>query len=116
MTLFGIPMSQMAILLLIGFLPSEIWRLISALAARGIDEKSEVFEWVRCVANVLLASIVAKIMFAPSGELALIPFAFRVGSIGLGALAFLVFKRSVFAAVFLGEVGIIASGYWFAGS
>ena len=104
MNIFGIEgtLAPYLILIFIGFLPSEIWRFMSVFVARRIDENSEVFVYVRTLAAVLLVGIVAKLIFAPSGALA------------IGAAAFLIFRRSVLAAVFAGEAAIIAAGYHFA--
>src|SRR5208283_1926686 len=41
-------------LVLFGFLPSEIWRVIGVFVARRLDEESEIFLFVRSVATVLL--------------------------------------------------------------
>ena len=67
------------LLVLVGFLPSEIWRMIGLVAARGIDEESEFFMWARAVAIAVLA----------------------------GFVAFLVVRRSVFAGVVAGEIVLI---------
>jgi hypothetical protein len=115
-TIFGIggALAPYLILICVGFLPSEIWRFLSVFAARRIDENSEVFVYVRTVAAVLLVGIVGKLIFMPSGALALVPLAARLGALGTGAAAFLVFRRSVLAAVFVGEAAIVAAGYYFA--
>jgi hypothetical protein len=116
-TIFGIDgaLAPYLILILFGFLPSEIWRFMSVFAARRIDENSQVFVYVRTVAAVLLVGIVGKLIFAPSGALATVPLAARLGALGIGAAAFLIARRSVLAAVFAGEAAIIAAGYYFAG-
>ena len=116
MTIFGIDggLAPYLILILFGFLPSEIWRVLSVFVARRIDENSEVFVYVRTVAAVLLVGIVGKLIFTPSGALALVPLAARLAALALGAAAFLMSRRSVLAAVFAGEAAIIAAGYYFA--
>jgi hypothetical protein len=115
-TVFGIDgaLAPYLILIFFGFLPSEIWRFMSVFAARRIDENSEVFVYVRTIAAVLLVGIVGKLIFNPSGALALAPLAARLGALAIGATAFLIFRRSVFAAVFAGEAAIIMAGYYFA--
>jgi hypothetical protein len=117
MTIFGIDgmLAPYLILVVFGFLPSEIWRFMSVFVARRINENSQVFVYVRTVAAVLLVGIVGKLIFAPSGALAMVPLAARLGALGIGAAAFLIFRRSVLAAVFAGEAAIIAAGYCFPG-
>jgi hypothetical protein len=114
-SIFGIDgaLAPYLILIFFGFLPSEIWRFMSVFVARRIDENSEIFVYVRTIAAVLLVGIVGKLIFTPSGVLALVPLAARLGALGIGAVAFLIFRRSVFAAVFAGEAAIVAAGYYF---
>ncbi len=66
----NIPMEPYLALLLIGFLPSEVWRWLGILLGRGIDENSEIILWVRAVATALVAAVVARIMLFPPGALA----------------------------------------------
>jgi hypothetical protein len=82
--------------------------------ARRIDENSPVFVYVRTVAAVLLVGIVGKLIFTPSGALAMVPLAARLAALSVGAVAFLISRRSVLAAVCVGEAAIIAAGYYFA--
>jgi hypothetical protein len=116
MTIFGIDgaLAPYLVLIFVGFLPSEIWRFLSVFVARRIDENSQIFVYVRTVAAVLLVGVVGKLIFAPSGALAMLPLTARLGALVMGAAAFLVFRRSVLAAVFASEAAIIAGGYCFA--
>ena len=63
-------MSPYLVLLLVGFLPNEIWRLLGVWSARGIDEDSELIVWVRAVATAVLAAVIAKLTLVPPGALA----------------------------------------------
>jgi hypothetical protein len=101
------PMEPYLALLLIGFLPSEIWRWLGLLFGRGLDENSEIILWVRAVATALVAAVVARIVLFPPGALAAVPVEVRLAALGLGFLAFLVFRRSAFAGVILGEAVLI---------
>jgi hypothetical protein len=103
-----------ALLLLVGFLPTEIWRMLGLLVARGIDEESEFFVWARAVAIAILAGVIAKIVVLPPGVLTGVPLSVRLGAIACGFVAFLALRRSVFAGVVAGElvltVGALAYG------
>ena len=101
-----------AALILFGFLPSEIWRMISVFLARGIDESSPWLAWVRAVATALLAGVVCKLLLSPNGALAALPLWGRVGPLAVGMIAFFLIRRSLFAAILAGEAAIIAVGYW----
>jgi len=100
------------VLILFGFLPSEIWRMLSVVLARGIDESSPWLAWVRAVATALLAGVVGKLLLSPNGALATLPLWGRVGPLAVGMIAFFLLRRSLFAAIVAGEAAIIAVGYW----
>jgi hypothetical protein len=98
------------VLVLVGFLPADLWRLLGVILGRGIDEESELLVWVRAVATAVLAGVIAKILFFPPGSLAAMPLAVRLVAISCGFLAFLLIKRSVFAGLLVGEIVLITSG------
>ena len=68
-------LSPYLMLVLLGFLPNEIWRLLGLVMARGLNEKSEIVLWSRAVATAILAGVIAKLILFPSGELAAMPLA-----------------------------------------
>jgi hypothetical protein len=92
-----------ALLVLVGFLPSEIWRMLGLVAA-GIADESELFMWVRAVAIAVLAGVIAKIILFPPGTLASVPPIIRLCAIVGGFAAFVIVRRSVLAGVVAGEV------------
>jgi hypothetical protein len=102
-------------LILVGFLPSEMWRWLGILLGRGLDEQSEIILWVRAVATALVAGVIARIVFFPPGALAAIPLTVRLAAIGCGFLAFLLIRRSPFAGVLAGEVVLISGALLFGG-
>jgi hypothetical protein len=95
------------LLVLVGFLPNEIWRVLGLVFAHGIDEESELFVWARAVATAVLAGVIAKILLFPPGVLADVPLIVRLGAIACGLVAFLLVRRSVFAGVAAGEVALM---------
>jgi hypothetical protein len=100
------------VLIVFGFLPSEIWRVLSVFLARGIDESSELLVWVRAVATALLAGVVAKLLLSPNGALAVIPVWGRIGALVIGMAAFALGRKSLIAAIVTAEITIVALGYW----
>ncbi len=102
------------VLVLVGFLPNEIWRVLGLVMARGLDEDSEIVIWSRAVATAILAGVIAKLILFSSGALAGIPLSVRVGAAVCGFMAFLLVKRSVFAGVIVGEAAILLGGFIFA--
>jgi len=96
------------VLILVGFLPNEIWRLLGVVLARGLDEDSEILVWVRAVATAVLAGVVAQLIFFPAGALAAMPMVLRVAAAMCGFAAFLAIRRSVLAGVMVGEAVLLA--------
>lgn len=95
------------VLILVGFLPNEIWRMLGLLIARGLDDESEIVIWVRAVATAILAGVIAKITLFPPAALASVPLSVRVTAIACGFAVFLLVRRSVFAGVAAGEVALV---------
>jgi branched-subunit amino acid transport protein AzlD len=100
-------MSPYLVLILVGFLPSDLWRLLGVVVARGVDEESEIIIWVRAVAVAVLAGVIAKLVLFPPGALAGVPLALRLTAITCGFAAFLLVRRSVFVGVLVGEVALV---------
>lgn len=100
--------AALAIVVLVGFLPTEIWRALAVLAGRRVEEGSAVLLWVRAVATALLAAVVARLLFAPAGALAAVPLALRLGAVAGGVAGFVALRRSVFAGVLIGEIILMA--------
>jgi hypothetical protein len=104
------------LIVVFGFLPSEIWRVVAVFLSRGFDERAEILVWVRAVATTLVAGVVAKILFAPTGALVAVPLAWRLGSLALGTGAFFAARRSVMIGVLAGEAALVAAAWLMAGS
>jgi hypothetical protein len=102
------------LLILVGYLPNEVWRVLGLVLARGLNEESEIVVWSRAVATAILAGVIAKLIVFSSGALAGIPLTVRITAAVCGFLAFLAVKRSVFAGVAAGEAVLLAGGFLFA--
>ena len=102
------------LLVLMRFLPNEIWRVLGLVLARGLNENSEIVIWSRAVATAIIAGVIAKLIIFSNGALTNIPLSVRVGAAVFGFLAFLAVKRSVFAGVLAGEEALLLGGYLFA--
>jgi hypothetical protein len=102
------------VLILVGFLPNEIWRAFGLVLARGLNENSEIVMWSRAVATAILAGVIAKLIVFSSGALAGIPLWVRIAAAACGFVAFLTARRSVFAGVAVGEAALLLGGFLFA--
>ena len=96
-------------LIVAGFLPNEIWRWLGLLAARGLEEDSQIIVWVRAVATAVLAGVIAQLISTSSGVLATIPLGVRIAAALAGFIAFLLVRRSVLAGVVVGELVLLLS-------
>ncbi len=101
------------VLILVGFLPNEVWRLLGLVIARGISQDSEIVVFARAVATAILAAVVAKLVLFPIGALADVPLFVRVGAAVGGYFGFLLMRRSMFAGVLTGEALLVIGGYFF---
>jgi branched-subunit amino acid transport protein len=103
-----------ALLLLVvaGFLPNEVWRMIGLWFVSGIDEGSELLVWVRAVATAILAGVIAQILVQPPGALASVPDALRYGAVVAGFAVFLLTRRSIFVGVVCGEIVMVTGKWW----
>ena len=113
MTALSADLWPYVLLVLVGFLPNEIWRVLGLVAARGLDEDSEVIVWVRAVATAVLAAVIAKLTIFSPGVLASVPLAIRLAAVASGLAGYFLIRRSVFAGVIVGEIVLIAGALWF---
>ncbi|WP_439574964.1 AzlD domain-containing protein [Phreatobacter sp.] len=111
MTLIGSDLTPYLALLLVGVLPSEMWRWLGLVVGRGMDENSELLVWVRAVATATLAAVVAKLAFFPAGALAGLPLGWRMAALAVGIAAYAAGRRSVLLGVLASEV-VVVSGAW----
>jgi hypothetical protein len=102
------------VLILAGFLPNEVWRLLGVVASRGIDEGSELITWVRAVATAILTGVVSKIVVFAPGALGGVPLPIRLAAAAAGMAAFLLLRGSVLAGVVTGTLAVLA-GVWASG-
>lgn len=102
------------VVILAGFLPNEAFRIAGVLLSRGVDEKSELFVWIRIVAVALLATVVSKILFSPPAILSAVPLWLRLFSVAAGLGAFFALRRSLLFGILTGEA-VLVCGVWYLG-
>src|SRR6267142_1416803 len=100
------------VLVIAGFLPNEVWRMLGLWLGGGIDEGSELLVWVRAVATAILAGVIAQIVVQPPGALASVPDFLRYGAVAAGFAVFLLSRKSIFAGVIAGEIVLLAGKWW----
>jgi hypothetical protein len=102
------------LLIAVGFLPHEMWRMLGVVVSRGLDEESEIIIWVRAVATATLTGVISKIVVFAPGALGTVPLAVRLAAVAIGIAAFFAMRQSVFAALVTGAAAILA-GIWLTG-
>jgi branched-subunit amino acid transport protein len=102
----------LVVLLVAGFLPNEIWRMLGLWLGGGIDEESDLLVWVRATATAILAGVIAQILVMPPGALASIPGPLRYGAVAAGLVAFMLTRRSILVGVIVGECVMLGGKWW----
>jgi branched-subunit amino acid transport protein len=102
----------LAVLVVAGFLPNEVWRLAGLWLGTGVDEGSNLLVWVRAVATAILAGVIAQIVVQPPGALASVPDLLRYGAVVAGFIVFALTRRSIFAGVVSGEIAMLLGTWW----
>ncbi len=102
------------LVVLAGFLPTEIWRSLAVVLARNLDEESEWLIYVRAVATAIVAAVVARLVLIPGGDLVTVPLGVRLSAVAVGLGFFFFVRRSLLLAVIAGEAVLIAGAWWYA--
>ena len=93
-----------------GWLATDIWRWSGVLVGTRLDENSEVLNWVRAVATALVAAVIAKMIFFPTGTLETSPLWLRLGAVVFGALCFFFGGRFRQILGIAAAMGFLAAG------
>jgi hypothetical protein len=109
------PLWPYLLVVLAGFLPTEIWRSLAVMLARNLDEESEWLIYVRAVATAIVAGVVARLVLFPAGDLVTVPLGVRLAAVAAGLGFFFFVRRILLLAVIAGEAVLIAGAWWYAG-
>jgi hypothetical protein len=105
-----------ALLILVGFLPNEVWRMLGVVLARGLNEDSQIIVLARATATAILTGVVGKLVIFAPGALANVSVTVRVGAAALGLVAYLLARRSVLAGVVAATLAMMAGMLVFGGT
>jgi hypothetical protein len=103
------------LVILAGYLPTEVWRWLAVIFARRLDEDSEWMILVRAVATALVAGVIMRLVLIPTGDLVAVPLAIRIGAVAGGFLVYFLARRSMLIGVLAGEAIMVAGAYFTAG-
>jgi hypothetical protein len=110
--LFGSGLAPYLLVILAGYLPTDVWRWLAVIFARRLDEESEWMIFVRSVATAMVAGVIARLVLFPTGDLVAIPLSIRIGAVAGGFLVYFLARRSNLAGVLAGEAIMIAGAYY----
>jgi hypothetical protein len=105
-----------ALLILVGFLPNEAWRMLGVVLARGLDEDSQIIVFARATATAILTGVVGKLVIFAPGALASVSVSVRIGAAALGLVAYWLARRSVLAGVVAAMLAVMAGMLLFGGT
>ena len=104
-----------AMLILVGYLPNEVWRMLGVVLARGLDENSQIIVFARAVATAILTGVVGKLVIFAPGALKDVSLTVRLGATAVGLVAYLLVRRSVLAGVVAATLAMVAGVLVFGG-
>lgn len=110
------PFAPYAMLILVGFLPNEVWRMLGVVLAHGLDEDSQIIVLARAVATAILTGVVGKLVIFAPGALASVSVTVRIGAAALGLVAYALARRSVLAGVVTATLAMMAGMLAFGGT
>ncbi len=100
------------VIIVAGFLATDIWRWIGVLIGHRLNEDSEALYWVRAVATALVMAVTAKLIVFPTGTLAHSPLWLRLAAAGVGFAVFLATGKRVAVGVLV-PIAILITGLLF---
>lgn len=86
-------------------------RALGVVASGRLDVNGALFDWIRCVAYGLLAALISRMVFLPSGGLAETPLWARLGAVALTLAVFYATRKNLFLGTAAGFAAFIALLY-----
>ncbi len=103
------------VILIAGWLPTDIWRFLGVILAGKLKEDSEILVWVRAVATALVAGVIARLLLFPAGALAESPLSLRIAAVAVGFVVFKLARERVLVGIAAAEVVLIGGWYLMGG-
>jgi hypothetical protein len=100
------------LIVLAGFLPTDVWRWAAVVAGRKLEEDSDLMTFIRGVANAMVAGVIMRLVLFPGGDLLAVPLLVRGGCVIVAFVVYFLSKRSMLAGVIAGEAVLIAGAYF----
>ena len=94
-------------ILLAGAAPTYFWRAMGVGLGARLDQQAPALVFVRSMAVGLVAAVVGKLVFYPTGVLAGSPLFIRLAAAAAGFAAFLLFGKRVWTGVLAAEAVLV---------
>lgn len=94
-------------ILIAGWLATDAWRYLGVYLGGRLSEESDIIVLVRTLATALVAAVIANLIVFPTGALAAVPLALRIGAAAAGFCAYLWLGRNVLLALIVAEVTLV---------
>lgn len=88
-----------------------LMRALGVVASGRLDVNGALFDWIRCVAYALLAALISRMIFLPSGGLAETPLWARLIAVAIALAAFYGTRKNLFFGTASGFAAFIALLY-----
>jgi branched-subunit amino acid transport protein len=109
-------MLELALLALACGAATYLWRGLGVLFSGRVRADSEVFTWVGCVAYAMVASLIARMVFLPSGTLMATLLPERLLACAVALVVYYAGRRNLFLGMLAGFVVIVGTGWLRGGS
>ena len=87
--------NSIVFVILITSLATYLSRFLGVLSSEKIDETSKIFKWFNCIAYAILASLIARMIIFPAGELNESDIFIRIFVVILSIIIFLLTKKNL---------------------
>ena len=85
-----------------------LWRALGAALSGRITVASELFNWIACVAYAMLAGLISRMLFLPTGLLAETFLVDRLAACAVALAAYHASRRNLLIAVAAGVAAMMA--------
>lgn len=92
-------------------LGTYVWRALGVTLSGRLRADSELFQWISCVAYAMIAALVSRIVFMPSGMLTHSALSERLAACAAALVVYYATRRNLFLGVGAGVLTLIAFGY-----
>ena len=100
-------MLELWLLVIVGTLGTYAWRAMGVLLSGRIQVESELFSWIACVAYAMIAGLVARILWTPTGVLAETLLLERLAACVAGLIVYRLTHRNLLLGVSGGMIAIM---------